>query len=182
MLVYCYCFLYVNVSFPMTTRSCNSRTPEEYLVGYQTSQRNWVTIKVHYRYLRKCLLGWHGSRLGFVTPYDGEVSLGPLGNASSLWAQSDQVSGHGIMHYGTSKVTWRQRDWTRYWDTDDRISGSNIPSDKGNSIRGCLNPRHHGSSDEIIEEYVGANMGIQIPLLVIDRRAVSVMSAFLLNP
>ena len=29
---------------------------------YQTSQRNWVTIKVHYRYLRKCLLGWHESR------------------------------------------------------------------------------------------------------------------------
>ena len=49
----------------------------------QTSQRNWVTIKVHCGYLRKCLLGWHGSRLGFVTPYDGEVSLGPLGNASS---------------------------------------------------------------------------------------------------
>ena len=22
----------------------------------------------------------HGSRLGFVTPYDGEISLGPLGN------------------------------------------------------------------------------------------------------
>ena len=49
----------------------------------QTSQRNWVTIKVHYGYLRKCLLGWHESRLGFVTLYDGEVSLGPLGNASS---------------------------------------------------------------------------------------------------
>ena len=74
---------------------------------YQTSQRNWVAIKVHYRYLRKCLLGWHESRLGFVTPYDGEVSLGPLGNASSQRAQSDQVSGHGIMHYGTSKVTCR---------------------------------------------------------------------------
>ena len=42
---------------------------------YQTSQRNWVAIKVHYRYLRKCLLGWHESRLGFVTSYDGEVSL-----------------------------------------------------------------------------------------------------------
>ena len=42
---------------------------------YQTSQRNWVTIKVHYGYLRKCLLGWHESRLGFVTPCDGEVSL-----------------------------------------------------------------------------------------------------------
>ena len=50
---------------------------------YQTSQHNWVAIKVHYRYLRKCLLGWHESRLGFVTPYDGEVSVGPLGNASS---------------------------------------------------------------------------------------------------
>ena len=31
---------------------------------YQTSQRNWVAIKVHYRYLRKCLLGWQESRLG----------------------------------------------------------------------------------------------------------------------
>ena len=50
---------------------------------YQTSQRNWVAIKVHYKYLRKYLLGWHESRLGFVTLYDGEVSLGPLGNASS---------------------------------------------------------------------------------------------------
>ena len=49
----------------------------------QTSQRNWVTIKAHYRYLRKCLLGWHESRLGFVTPYDGEVSQAPLGNTTS---------------------------------------------------------------------------------------------------
>ena len=47
---------------------------------------------------------------------------------------------------------------------------SNISIDKGNCIRGCLNPRHRGSSDEIIVEHVGANMGIQIPLLVIDRR------------
>ena len=50
---------------------------------YQTSQRNWVAIKVHYGYLQKCVLCWHESRLGFVTPCDGEVSLGPLGNASS---------------------------------------------------------------------------------------------------
>ena len=47
---------------------------------YQTSQRNWVTIKVLYRYLRGYLLSWHGSRLGFVTPYDEE---GPLGNTTS---------------------------------------------------------------------------------------------------
>ena len=48
---------------------------------YQTSQRNWVIIKMLYRYLRRCPLSWHGSRLGFVTPCFGEVSLGPLGNA-----------------------------------------------------------------------------------------------------
>ena len=29
---------------------------------------------------------------------------------------------------------------------------------------------------KIFVEYVGANMGIQVPLLVIDRRGVSVMS------
>ena len=46
---------------------------------------------------------------------------------------------------------------------------SNVPIDKGNCIRGCSNPRHRGSSDEIIEEHVGANMGIHIPLLVIAR-------------
>ena len=63
---------------------------------YQTSQRNWVAIKVHYRYLRKCLLGWHESRLGLVTPCDGEVSLGPLGRTSS-YAQCDQGVDHGMM-------------------------------------------------------------------------------------
>ena len=50
---------------------------------YQTSHCNWVTIKVLYRYLRRCLLGWHGSRLGFVTSCDGQVSRGPLGNTTS---------------------------------------------------------------------------------------------------
>ena len=59
---------------------------------------------------------------------------------------------------------------------------SNVPIDKGNCIRDCLNPRHRGSSDEIIVEHVGANMGIQIPLLVIGRRDVSVMSAWFPNP
>src|SRR3954463_14295670 len=38
---------------------------------YQTSQRNWVTILMLYRYFRMCLLGSHGSRLGFVTPSNG---------------------------------------------------------------------------------------------------------------
>ena len=69
------------IHVPQTMRLCNSRIPEEHLVCYQTSQRNWVIIKMLYRYLRRCLLGWHRSRLGFVTPSIGEVSLGPLGNA-----------------------------------------------------------------------------------------------------
>ena len=69
------------IHVPMTMRLCNSRIPEEHLVCYQTSQRNWVIIKMLYRCLRWCLLSWHRSRLGFVTPIVGEVSLGPLGNA-----------------------------------------------------------------------------------------------------
>ena len=59
---------------------------------------------------------------------------------------------------------------------------SNVPIDKGNCIRDCLNPRHRGSSDEIIVEHVGANMGIHIPLLVIDRGGISVMSTWFPNP
>ena len=58
---------------------------------------------------------------------------------------------------------------------------SNMPMDKGNCIRDCLNPRHRGSSDEIIMEHVGANMGIQILLLVIGRRDVSIMSTWYPN-
>ena len=59
---------------------------------YQKSQRYWVTIKVLYRYLQRCLLGWHGSRLGFVTPCDGEVSWGPLGNTTSQTSLASNVT------------------------------------------------------------------------------------------
>ena len=51
---------------------------------YQTSQRNWVIIKVLYRCLRRYLLGWRILTLGFVTPIVGEVTLGPLGNTHHL--------------------------------------------------------------------------------------------------
>ena len=92
------------------------------------------------------------------------------------------MSGHGIMHYGTSKVIADNEIERGIGIPTIESRASNIPIGKGNCIRGCLNPRHRGSSDEIIEEYVGANMGIQIPLLVIDRRSVSVMYACLPNP
>ena len=68
------------IHVPMTMRLCNSRIPEEHLVCYQTAQRNWVIIKMIYMCLQMCLCCWHGSRIGFVTPSVGEVSLGPLGN------------------------------------------------------------------------------------------------------
>ena len=66
---------------PVTMRLCNSRLPEEHFGYYQTSQRNWVIIKVLYRCLQRYLLSWCISRLGLVTLIVGEVSLGPLGNA-----------------------------------------------------------------------------------------------------
>ena len=69
------------IHIPSTMRLCNFRIPEECLVCYQMSQHNWVITKMLYMYLRRCLLGWHRSRLGFVTPSIREVSLGPLGNA-----------------------------------------------------------------------------------------------------
>ena len=67
------------IHVPMTMRLCNSRLPEEHFVCYQTSQCNWVIIKVLYRCLRWYLLSWHRSRIGFVTSSVEEVSLGPLG-------------------------------------------------------------------------------------------------------
>ena len=51
---------------------------------YQTSQHNWVIIKVLYRCLQRDMLSGHNSRLGFVTPIVGEVSLGPLSNTHHL--------------------------------------------------------------------------------------------------
>ena len=82
-LVYCYCFLH-DIHVLVTMRLCNSRLPEEHFGCYQTSQHNWVIIKEYYRCLRRYMLGWRISRLGFVTPIVGEVSLGPLGNAHHL--------------------------------------------------------------------------------------------------
>ena len=97
------------IHVPMTMRLCNSRIPKEHLVCYQTSQCNWVIIKMLYRCLRWCLLSWHRSRLGFVTPSIGEVSLGPLGNAHHYEPCKQCVYwvSHGMMHYWMSKETCR---------------------------------------------------------------------------
>ena len=153
-------------------RSCNSRIPEEYLVCYQTSQRNWVIIKMPYRYLGRCLLSWRESRLGFFTSYDGEVSLGPLGNTH-----------HKKLARKVTKelvARWCIMEWVKRLAGNEIELGleiptieswaSNIPIDKGNYV--CC---HKVRPIEIFIEYV-ANMGILVPLLVIDRIGASVMS------
>ena len=149
---------------------------------YQTSQRNWVAIKVQYGYLRKCLLGWHESRLGF--------SLHMMERC--LWA-------HSIMHHHNElNVTKELVTGSRVTERVKRLAGNEIqrgigiptiesrasivPLDKGNCIWDWLSPWYCGSSNEIIMEHVGTNMGIQIPLLVIDQRVISVMSAWFPNP
>jgi hypothetical protein len=48
---------------------------------------------------------------------------------------------------------------------------SKISHDEGNTYTGLIESWHHGSSDMIIDEYLGVNMGFQIPLLIIDRRS-----------
>ena len=48
---------------------------------------------------------------------------------------------------------------------------SKILRDEGNIYMGLIESWHRGSSDMIIYECVGVNMGFQTPLLIIDRRS-----------
>ena len=50
----------------------------------QTSLRNWVIMhKGALHVSPKVSIGLAWIEMGFVTPYDEEISLGPLGNATS---------------------------------------------------------------------------------------------------
>ena len=159
-------------------RLCNSQIPEENFVCYQTSQLNWVIIKVLYRCLQRYMLGWRISRLGFVTPIVREVSLGPLGNAHHLSLAS--IATNELV------VGWYIMEWVK------RLAGNEIELGIGyrRSNLGQVTYRWQreqrmllcGLTDKIFVEYVGANMSIQVPLLVINRRWVSVMSTYFSNP
>ena len=154
-------------------RSCNSRIPEEHFMCYQTSQRNWVIIKVLYRCPRWCLLSWHRSRLGFVTPIVGEVSLGPLGNTHHISLASITTNMLVVRWCITERVKRLAGNEIELGMRIPTIESraSNIPMTKGITyvfIAVWL--------IKIFIEYVGTNMSIQVPLLVIDRRCVSVMS------
>ena len=156
-----------------TMRLCKSRIPEEHLVCYQTSQYNWVIIKMLYRCLRTWSLGWHRSRLGFVTPSIGEVSLGPLGNAHHMKpcnnVTNELVKGWCIMER-VKRLASNEIELGMEIPTIESRA-SNIPMKKGTTY---VVMRFWPI--KIFVEYVGANMSIQVPLLVIDWRRVSVMS------
>ena len=103
---------------------------------YQTSQRNWVTIKMLYRYLRRCLLSWHRSRLGFLTLSIGEVSLGHLGNTHHKLASNvtnELVTGCCITEQ-VKRLAGNEIELGIEIPTIESRA-SNIPMDKGNCIR-----------------------------------------------
>ena len=141
-------------------RLCNSWIPEEHLMCYQTSQCNWVIIKMFYRYLRRCLLGWHRSRLGFVTLCFGEVSLGPLTMLITISLASNVTN--------ELVAGWCITEWVK------RLTGNEI--EQGMMIltiesRASNIPMTKGITYVVIEvwlikifvEYVGTNMSIQVP-------------------
>ena len=154
------------IHVPITMRLCNSRLPEEHFGYYQTSQGNWVIIKELYRCLQRYMLGWRISRLGFVTPIVGEVSLGPLGNAHHLSlasiATNELVAGWCITEWVKRLAGNEIELGTKIPTVESRAS--NIPIDKGNYVY-----FHKVWPIKIFVEYVRTNMGIQVPLLVIDR-------------
>ena len=53
------------------------------LCGHQTSLRNWVIIKVAFRYLRWYLLGDMNQECDLSFLVTEKISLGPLGNIAS---------------------------------------------------------------------------------------------------
>jgi hypothetical protein len=76
-----------------------------------------------------------------------------------------------ISDYGTSKVLAVNEIELGMMIPTIESRASKISRDKGNTYTGLIESWHHGSSDMIIDEYVGVNMSFQIPLLIIDRRS-----------
>ena len=154
-------------------RSCNSRILEEHLVCYQMSQCNWVIIKMLYRCLRGVC--WVG--------IDRDLDLSLCVSERYLWALS-------IMHIIRSLARKVTNELVVGWcimEQVKRLGGNNI--ELGMKIptiesRASNIPMTKGITYVVITvrpikifvECVGANMSIQVPLLVIGRRGVSVMS------
>src|SRR3954463_3734804 len=111
--------------------------------------------------------------MGFVPPKSERYTSVPLGNR---YQHHLQACGKGVNHkvisdYGTSKVLAVNEielgmtvPTIEYW-------ASKISRDEGNIYMGLFESWHRGSSDMIIDECVGVNMGAHTPLLIIDRRS-----------
>ena len=161
------------IHVPRTMRLCNSRIPEEHLVCYQTPQRNWVIIKMLYRCLRRYLLGWHRSRLGFVTPCFERY----------LWALSVMLIIISLASNVTNELVagWCITEQVKRLAGNEIELGMNIPTIESRAsyilmTKGITYVVITVQPINIFIEYVGANMSIRVPLLVIDWRGVSVMS------
>jgi hypothetical protein len=76
-----------------------------------------------------------------------------------------------ILDYVTSKVFVVNEIELRMSTPTIESRASKISRDEGNTYTGLIESWHRGSSDMIIDEYVGVNMGFQIPLLIVDRRS-----------
>ena len=76
-----------------------------------------------------------------------------------------------ISDYGTSKVLAVNEIELGMAIPTIESRASKISRDEGNTYMGLIESWHSGSSDMIIDEYVGVNMCFQIPLLIIDRRS-----------
>jgi hypothetical protein len=76
-----------------------------------------------------------------------------------------------ISDYGTSKVLDVNKIELGMSIPAIESRASKISRDEGKTYTGLIESWHRGSSDMIIDEYVGVNMGFQIPLLIIDRRS-----------
>ena len=148
-----------------------------YVLSNVTS--NWVIIKMLYRCLWWCLLSLHRSRLGFVTPCIGEVSLGSLSNTQHKKLASrviKEVVTRWCITVQVKRLAGNEIELGMKIPTIESRA-SKIPIDKGNYV--CC---HKVRPIKIFVEYVGTNMGIQVPLLVIDRRGVTDMSTYFSNP
>ena len=76
-----------------------------------------------------------------------------------------------ILDYGTSKVLVVNEIELGMPIPTIESRPSKISRDEGNINMGLIESWHRGSSDMIIDEYVGVNMGFHTPLLIIDRRS-----------
>ena len=76
-----------------------------------------------------------------------------------------------ISDYGTSKVLAVNEVELGMPIPTIESRASKISRDEGNMYMGLIESWHRGSSDMIIDECVGVNMGFQTPLLIIDRRS-----------